>query len=109
MTSDNGFSVSEANNGLVHINLHLSGKSTNPANISFEINKTHNVTVLLQSTDGPDIKLVSKNSLSMKNDNNKLSAISKIHKRKCKFKAEQRGPLKGRGMIRCLGGVIIIC
>lgn len=59
MTSDNGFSVSEANNGLVHINLHLSGMSTNLANISFEIIKTHNDTVLLQSTDGPDIKLVS--------------------------------------------------
>lgn len=51
--------TSEANNGLVHINLHLSGKSTNPANISFEINKTHNVTVVLQSTNGHDIKLVS--------------------------------------------------
>lgn len=59
MTSDDGFSVSEANNGLVHINLHLSGKSTNLANISFEINKTHIVTVLLQGTEGHDIKLVS--------------------------------------------------
>lgn len=30
----------------------------------------------------------------MKNDNIKLSIISKTHKAKCKFKAEQHGPLK---------------
>lgn len=45
----------------------------------------------------------------MKNDNTKLSTMSKIHKKKYKLKAEQRGPLGGRGGMRCLGGVSIPC
>ena len=65
MTSRNGLSFSEADeDGLVYINLFLSGMSSNLANISFEINKTHNVTVLLFNTEAHEIKLMSKYSFS---------------------------------------------
>nr|XP_034319110.1 uncharacterized protein LOC105334073 isoform X2 [Crassostrea gigas] len=66
MTSRNGLSFSEADeDGLVYINLFLSGMSSNLANISFEINKTHNVTVFLFNTEDHEIKLVSKYSFSL--------------------------------------------
>ena len=66
MTSRNGLSFSEADeDGLVYINLFLSGMSSNLANISFKINKTHNVTVFLFNTEDHEIKLVSKYSFSL--------------------------------------------
>lgn len=51
MISAEGFSFSKANNDFVQIYLYLSGGSRNFANISFEIYKTHNVSVVLFGTD----------------------------------------------------------